>query len=215
MGWLEVQDTWKRFIDDIFFLWTRTPEDLDVFFQHINSFYPTIKFIITSFTDQLPFLDILITLKDGFLQTSVPDPQIPTPTSPTALVTPAMLSRTSSTASSWGYDGSARTPKCSTPDVTWWRGGSCVVGHHLKNNQEARETARNTPRSETLQHKPEQSTNRTPFTRSEHRFPAPSSKLCQIWLRHWRGALYLRAAVHRRGQRPPKSLGTDKTVEAT
>ena len=34
---------------------------------------------------------------------------------------------------------------------------------------------------------------------------------CQIWLRHWRGTLYLRAAVHRRGQRPPKGL----TVEAT
>ena len=29
------------------------------------------------------------------------------------------------------------------------------------------------------------------------------------------GALYLRAAVHRRGQRPPKGSGTDKTVEAT
>ena len=26
---------------------------------------------------------------------------------------------------------------------------------------------------------------------------------------------YLRAAVHRHGQRPPKGLGTDKTVEAT
>ena len=31
-----------------------------------------------------------------------------------------------------------------------------------------------------------------------------SSKLC-----HWRGALYLRAAVRLRGQRPPKGLGTD------
>ena len=29
------------------------------------------------------------------------------------------------------------------------------------------------------------------------------------------GTLYLRAAVHRRGQRPPKGSGTDKTVEAT
>ena len=37
---------------------------------------------------------------------------------------------------------------------------------------------------------------------SEHRFPAPSSTLCLIWLRHWRGTLYLRADVHRRGQRP-------------
>ena len=42
---------------------------------------------------------------------------------------------------------------------------------------------------------------------------APSSKLCQIWLRHWRGTLYLRAAVHRRSQRPPKGSGTNMTVE--
>ena len=42
---------------------------------------------------------------------------------------------------------------------------------------------------------------------SEHRFPAPSSKLCQNWLRHWRGTdLYLQSAVHRRCQRPPKRL---------
>ena len=42
--------------------------------------------------------------------------------------------------------------------------------------------------------------NTAPSTRqphSEHRFPAPSSKLCQIWLRHWRGTLYLRAAVRK------------------
>ena len=56
--------------------------------------------------------------------------------------------------------------------------------------------------------------NSSQCTHSKHRFPAPSSKLCQIWLRHWRGTLYLRAAVHRRGQRLPKGLGTNMTVEA-
>ena len=30
----------------------------------------------------------------------------------------------------------------------------------------------------------------------EHRFPAPSSKLCRNWLRHWRSTLHLRAAVY-------------------
>ena len=30
-------------------------------------------------------------------------------------------------------------------------------------------------------------------------FSAPSSKLCQIWLHHWGGTLYLHTAVHRRG----------------
>ena len=65
------QDTGKRFIDDIFLLWTGTPEDLNVFFDHIHSFQPTIKFTIASSTDQLPFLDILISLKDGFLKTDI------------------------------------------------------------------------------------------------------------------------------------------------
>ena len=46
---------------------------------------------------------------------------------------------------------------------------------------------------------------------ARHRFLAPSSKLCQIWLRRRRGTLCLRAAVHRRGQRSPKGLDTDHT----
>ena len=56
---------------------------------------------------------------------------------------------------------------------------------------------------------------RTMDPHSEHRFPAPSSKLCQIYLRHCRGTLYLRAVVQRRGQRPPKGSGTNMTVEAS
>ena len=39
----------------------------------------------------------------------------------------------------------------------------------------------------------------------------PSSKLCQIWLHHRRGTLYLCAAVHQCGQRPLKGLGTNMT----
>ena len=40
---------------------------------------------------------------------------------------------------------------------------------------------------------------------SAHRFPGPSSKLCK-WLRHQRGTLHLRAAVHRRCQRVLKRV---------
>ena len=50
---------------------------------------------------------------------------------------------------------------------------------------------------------------------SQHHFQAPSSKLCQNWLRHRRGTLYLRAAVHRRCQPPPNGLGTNKTGSNT
>ena len=48
------------------------------------------------------------------------------------------------------------------------------------------------------------------YAHSGHRFPAPSYKLWQNWLRHWMGILYLRAAVHRRGQRPLKGLGSKR-----
>ena len=49
---------------------------------------------------------------------------------------------------------------------------------------------------------------------SEHRFLAPSSSLCQIWLRHWRGTFYICTAVQWCSQHPPKGLGTNMTVEA-
>ena len=48
---------------------------------------------------------------------------------------------------------------------------------------------------------------------SEHRFPVPSSKLCQNWLCHWRGALRGHAAVPWYCQCPLKGLVQDwKTV---
>ena len=41
----------------------------------------------------------------------------------------------------------------------------------------------------------------TVVSHSEHRFPAPSSKLCHNWLRHWKGIL-----AQRRCQHPLKGL---------
>ena len=54
-----------------------------------------------------------------------------------------------------------------------------------------------------------------PSTHPEHRFHALSSKLCQNWWHHRWGTLYLRAAVHRRCQHPPKDSGINKTVKET
>ena len=52
---------------------------------------------------------------------------------------------------------------------------------------------------------------------SEHRFPQhlPPNSARFGYAAEGALDLYLRAAVHRRGQRPPKGLGTDTTVEAT
>ena len=82
MGWLESkilkdspfhieQDLWKRYIDDIFVLWTHSEKDLQTFTDFLNSLHPTIKFTVTSSTIKLPFLDILIKLEAGKLETEL------------------------------------------------------------------------------------------------------------------------------------------------
>lgn len=53
MGRLETQlinhatehiHTWKKFIDDIFIIWTETAEEFEQFMTNINQIHPTIKF---------------------------------------------------------------------------------------------------------------------------------------------------------------------------
>ena len=81
MGWLEEEfllqpfdiatDTWKRFIDDIFLLWRGNETELQDFYDHLNRVHPTIKFTMNVSDVSVPFLDITIALKEGFLETDI------------------------------------------------------------------------------------------------------------------------------------------------
>ncbi|KAJ8051037.1 hypothetical protein HOLleu_04457 [Holothuria leucospilota] len=51
-------NTWKRFIDDIQFLWTLTPRNLSLFQTLVNTRHPTIKYTFNSSQDNIQFLDI-------------------------------------------------------------------------------------------------------------------------------------------------------------
>ena len=51
---------WWRFIDDVFFIWTRDEESLHTFINHINSFHRTIKFTPEISHQQVNFLDVSI-----------------------------------------------------------------------------------------------------------------------------------------------------------
>ena len=51
---------WKRFIDDIFLLWTHGEESFHSFIQYLNSFHPTIKFEVTHSTKRVNFLDTTV-----------------------------------------------------------------------------------------------------------------------------------------------------------
>ena len=49
---------WWRFIDDVFFIWTRDEESILTFINHINSFHRTIKFTSEISHQQVNFLSI-------------------------------------------------------------------------------------------------------------------------------------------------------------
>ena len=88
MGWLEKKMLatwkgrkprfWKRYIDDIIFLWHGTKEELCEFIQYMNSLHPTIKFKCKEGehydfeTKSVNFLDMRLFIDhDGYLQTTL------------------------------------------------------------------------------------------------------------------------------------------------
>ena len=69
-----VPKLWKRYVDDIFAVWSYGKEQLNIFLSYLNNIHPSIKFNIEQENDQLSlsFLDIALTRnQDGSLKHSV------------------------------------------------------------------------------------------------------------------------------------------------
>ena len=65
---------WRRFIDDIFFIWKGSEEELKEFMEHCNNYHPTIKFTFNYDlnTRSVDFLDIHIWIDtNGYIQTDL------------------------------------------------------------------------------------------------------------------------------------------------
>ena len=62
---------WYRYIDDAFFIWTHGYEQLAKSVEYINSYHPTIKFTTRSSDIIVSFLDVLVTRKEGVLETDL------------------------------------------------------------------------------------------------------------------------------------------------
>ena len=62
---------WLRYLDDIFCIWAEGLERLQEFYQYLNSFHPTIKFTMEFSKEQINFLDVNISQKEGALQTDL------------------------------------------------------------------------------------------------------------------------------------------------
>ena len=62
---------WKRFIDDIFIIWSHGEGKLKEFLDQLNVFYTSIKFTEEHSTFGIPFLDTFTYIEDNTLKTRV------------------------------------------------------------------------------------------------------------------------------------------------
>ena len=62
---------WKRFIDDTFFIWTDTEENLDKFLEDLNKFHPNLRFTYEKLREKNNFLDVVIKIKEGKITTNL------------------------------------------------------------------------------------------------------------------------------------------------
>lgn len=60
-----------RFIDDLFFLWTGSKEELLAFNDYVNTRLPSIKFTLSYDQNVMPFLDVLVKKVDNVLHTEI------------------------------------------------------------------------------------------------------------------------------------------------
>ena len=56
---------WKRFIDDIFFIWTDSEKNLEKCLKELNRFHPNIKFTFEKSKMKVNFLEVVTETKNG------------------------------------------------------------------------------------------------------------------------------------------------------
>ena len=66
-----IKNNWKRFLDDCFILWTKNEENLAKFHAILNSINLDLSFTIEQNKEKIPFLDVLVELKEGKLSTDI------------------------------------------------------------------------------------------------------------------------------------------------
>ena len=65
--------TWKRFIDDIFVIWTGSKEDFHTYMEQINQIHDTIKFTCEASNTEVTFLDVTVCKGEKFTSTGILD----------------------------------------------------------------------------------------------------------------------------------------------
>ena len=64
---------WTHYIDEIFSLWNKSKQDINLFIEQANQFHPSIKFTAEISENEITFLDTIIYKGDRFLTDSILD----------------------------------------------------------------------------------------------------------------------------------------------
>ena len=64
---------WKRYIGDVFSLWNKSKQDINLFIEQANQFHPSIKFTAEISENEISFLDTIIYKGDRFQTDSILD----------------------------------------------------------------------------------------------------------------------------------------------
>ena len=63
--------TWWRYLGDVFMIWTEGLDHLKIFVDYLNNIHPTIKFTSNHSLTNVPFLDVMVYLHNGPIETDL------------------------------------------------------------------------------------------------------------------------------------------------
>lgn len=66
-----IQQSWKRFLDDCFIIWTKTKDELNKFYNILNNLNNHLKFTMDCSEQKLPFLDVMIIKREDMIITDI------------------------------------------------------------------------------------------------------------------------------------------------
>ena len=62
---------WFRYIDDIFFIWNHSEDELNKFLENLNKFKSNLKFTYEISKDNINFLDLNVSIRESYLVTDL------------------------------------------------------------------------------------------------------------------------------------------------
>ena len=159
-----LEKSWVRYIDDIQFIWSKSPRSLTQFQNELNLIHPTIKFTFDSSQSEVHFLDTSLMLQNNRLETEL----YTKPTDTHSYLLPSS-SHPKHTIASIPYSQALRVRRICSTKMAEETSLCQLETHFIARNydphsvKEAINRAKRIPRADLLTYKPKPAINRVPL----------------------------------------------------